>query len=454
MTVADLCRFAWASLVIFSSGVSSDGPLSGIHFLCGGRPDRVHTMHEVHSVLVAVSPIGTQVRGVIPEQGWRHLAVIPDGRAERSCAVSAHIVPDSLDVQLATARPRYVTDVAASYPAIVPAFPACDAVFAPSCNAICLWDETIQEPASTSITIVRIAGLKGLFWINRSGTLSDYTPADDLEDDVTELSDLSRITALNLVRATDEQMAVFAKCSNLKTLDLANPYITDDGYRAMEKLVGLERCDIRCGRGSTLLTDAGVSHFSHLRELKQLVLCGTTVTDDGLASLENLQQLTLLIITSNMIQGPGFSHLGRLQKLEVLEVGWPLLGRPRRSRRTFDEATTRTFNDGLRHLADLRTLNWLDLGDTPVTDEGLPYLTRLPTLERLNLDWTYVTDAGVLHLKSMPKLKGISLEGTNVTREGMKRLHDAMPNVLMGELDQEQGRSPNAKPPGPQRDAP
>lgn len=75
---------------------------------------------------------------------------------------------------------------------------------------------------------------------------------------------------------------------------------------------------------------------------------------------------------------------------------------------------------GIRHLAQLSRLRYLDLSGTSITDEGLAVVRALPELETLSLAWTRVTDAGVTNLAGCERLRNLNLQGTS-TGDGALR---------------------------------
>ena len=76
----------------------------------------------------------------------------------------------------------------------------------------------------------------------------------------------------------------------------------------------------------------------------------------------------------------------------------------------------------LAPLKDLRTIIWLDLGNTSVTDSGLAYLETLTTLTKLHLEKTKITEAGLKHLKNLKSLSYLNLYGTAVSDAGLSHL--------------------------------
>ena len=79
-------------------------------------------------------------------------------------------------------------------------------------------------------------------------------------------------------------------------------------------------------------------------------------------------------------------------------------------------------DDGLKGLAGLKNLQWLNLGNTPVTDVGLKELTGLKNLQALSLNLTKVTDTGLRELAGLKNLQSLDLQGTQVTDAGLKHL--------------------------------
>src|SRR5262249_14866838 len=67
---------------------------------------------------------------------------------------------------------------------------------------------------------------------------------------------------------------------------------------------------------------------------------------------------------------------------------------------------------GVRHLARLSRLRYLDLSGTSITDQGLEVLRALPELETVSLAWTKVTDTGVANLSGCERLSNVDLQGT------------------------------------------
>lgn len=77
---------------------------------------------------------------------------------------------------------------------------------------------------------------------------------------------------------------------------------------------------------------------------------------------------------------------------------------------------------GLRHIAHLTKLTFLDLQDTGVTDAGLVHLAGLIELRYLDLNCLPITDAGVRYLEGLTKLKKLVINEDGITDMAYERL--------------------------------
>jgi hypothetical protein len=77
---------------------------------------------------------------------------------------------------------------------------------------------------------------------------------------------------------------------------------------------------------------------------------------------------------------------------------------------------------GVRHLARLASLEYLDLSGTGVTDAGLDVLRHLPRLRTISLAWTGVTDEGIRALATCHELERVNLGATRAGDGALRAL--------------------------------
>jgi len=86
-------------------------------------------------------------------------------------------------------------------------------------------------------------------------------------------------------------------------------------------------------------------------------------------------------------------------------------------------------NDHLKSIAGLKNIIRLHLEKTGVTDDGLAHLQGLENLIYLNLYNTEVSDAGLDHLQGLKRLKNLYLWQTKVSDDGAAKLQAALPTT-------------------------
>src|SRR5262249_52266894 len=104
---------------------------------------------------------------------------------------------------------------------------------------------------------------------------------------------------------------------------------------------------------------------------------------------------------------------------------------------------------GLRHLAGLTQLGYLNVGGTRVTDAGLKELAGLTQMRMFCLYDTAVTDAGMKDLLHFPRLERLLIGNTAVTDA---RLKQPAPLRQLRAIDRNvtsSGEGPNKVPPPP-----
>jgi hypothetical protein len=101
---------------------------------------------------------------------------------------------------------------------------------------------------------------------------------------------------------------------------------------------------------------------------------------------------------------------------------------------------SRITDEGLRHVAAIKTLKYLSLASCPrITDGGLANLASSNSIETLDLrGCAGITNKGLVYLNQMKQLKEIMLDGcSNVSNDGIDALRRALPNTKIEKDDRE-----------------
>lgn len=255
--------------------------------------------------------------------------------------------------------------------------------------------------------------------------------------------------------STNELLRQLRAFTALKHLSLVNsPLITDSGLSILSSLVKLQYLNLTsCSK----LTDSCLQHITGLKSLCFLSLDQTKVTDAGMvlylqSAPSCLSQLSLnqtAVTEATLVVLPTCVPQLRLLSIKQTKVRDVSALAELSSLQTLNLDGTGVMESSLEHLATHPTLSSLSLAGIPVadgnhalqiisglkltqltlpgrhsvTDSGLAFLSRLSLLLELDLtDYTQVTDQGVSQLSIMNRLKKLSLSNTQVTDAGLPSL--------------------------------
>ncbi|KAM9839815.1 uncharacterized protein ACBR49_016806 [Aulostomus maculatus] len=254
---------------------------------------------------------------------------------------------------------------------------------------------------------------------------------------------------------TNELLRQLRAFTALKHLSLVNsPLITDSGLSILSSLVKLQSLNLAsCSK----LTDSCLQHITGLKSLRFLFLDQTKVTDAGMVLyLQSAPScLSQLSLSQTAITGATLAVLPRcvpqlrLLNIKLTKVKDVSALAELSSLQTLNLDRTSVTEASLTQLATHPTLSSLSLAGIPVadgnqalqlvsglkltqltlpgrhlvTDSGLSFLSRLSLLSELDLtDYRQVTDQGVAHLSTLISLKKLSLSNTQVTDAGLPSL--------------------------------
>ncbi|XP_071340975.1 uncharacterized protein [Trachinotus anak] len=255
--------------------------------------------------------------------------------------------------------------------------------------------------------------------------------------------------------STNELLRQLRAFTALKHLSLVNsPLITDSGLSILSSLVRLQYLNLAsCSK----LTDSCLQHIRGLKNLCFLSLDQTKVTDAGMvlylqSAPSCLSQLSLnqtAVTEATLVVLPTCVPQLRLLSIKQTKVEDVSALAELSSLQTLNLDGTGVTEVSLKYLATLPSLSSLSLAGIPVADgnhalqiisglklthltlpgrhsvkdSGLSYLSDLSLLSELDLtDYTQVTDQGVKQLSNMMRLKKLSLSNTQVTDAGLPSL--------------------------------
>jgi hypothetical protein len=223
----------------------------------------------------------------------------------------------------------------------------------------------------------------------------------------------------------------------LRTLELENTGVGDEGAAAIAKLIQLDTLSL----AKSKVTDAALPVLAKLPNLTALDLTGTPVTPRGLAALKGLRRLDHLGYLD--AQMPALNEAIR----EIVAnfprlTTWKLSGDPITAEaigalaqvRAVDRLilTGKVESGGLAALAKVPGLDKLLLINGDHADAGLEPLQALHGLKYLEVGGKGVTDQFLEKMKKNRGLKEIKLSSTSVTAQGIAAYEKQVPGSKVG----------------------
>ena len=278
---------------------------------------------------------------------------------------------------------------------------------------------------------------------------------------VASLPDLRELDLFFCEHITDAGASLLRGATRLERLNLRGTKISDSGVKFLTELQTLEVLDV----GITEISDASVGLLETLPNLRSLAIGGNKIGESGIARLRSLRQLRHLDLSGAQVTDSGIwavtvtdlnlDEIAGLKNLESLNLAAPSqeyvmaisTGVPRL------RGAIRVTDFGATQLAGLTKLTRLNLSRSSLTSEGIrnlrsldeleelvlshvssldddvgTVLANLPSLQVLDVSFTAFGDAGVRALKGHPTLRRLIAVGTAVSQAAAAEFVAANPS--------------------------
>ena len=150
-------------------------------------------------------------------------------------------------------------------------------------------------------------------------------------------------------------------------------------------------------------------------QVVEVRLTDAGVSDDLLAALPEFEELRILNLSQNEITGAGLKHLAQMKHLEDLDLAYTKVG-----------------DDDMATLGGIASLRRLDLSHNRLSGRGLHRLEPLSNLETICLVATPLRDGGLEKLAAFPGLTMCNIFGCrHVSRESVEAFQKARPKCRL-----------------------
>ena len=241
---------------------------------------------------------------------------------------------------------------------------------------------------------------------------------------------LKRLGTISGPEVTNHSLQLIGTCKKLEYLWIGSSSITDEG---LIHLRGLDRLE-HLGLSSNRVTGHGLAPLAQLPRLSMLCLADSTVNDKGLAAIGKLRQLQCLDLTGTKVDGSGLPQLAPLTNLRTLRLSGCAFADGAAFGEldgitTLDLICARLRPGTLQSVAQMESLQELNLPASDVTDDRLAELSGARQLRELRLAETRISDDGLVHLQSLNGLRLLILQQTDVSEAGARRLAESLPDT-------------------------
>lgn len=197
---------------------------------------------------------------------------------------------------------------------------------------------------------------------------------------------------------TDDMLALLTGLTELERFSSDGIQLTDDGWRHFAKFQKIKSLAFfHPAFRSEKFTGSGLAHLKELPNLERLTFAGTTTGDVAMAAIGQLSHLKEFRTWHTAQTQAGNVHLAKLP-LTSLRIGQRLPG-GKDSPASFDEST-------LSVLAQIKTLESLELTEARLSAKIIPQLTALPGLKKLKFENVDISATDVDAIKSaLPNCK-------------------------------------------------
>jgi hypothetical protein len=184
------------------------------------------------------------------------------------------------------------------------------------------------------------------------------------------------------------------------------------------------------------LTDRELADLAYYPDLTGLELRGSDVTDDGMTALSRFTGLVRLDISRTAVRAAGIEQLRLVPTLSSLTLDARQLRQlatvprdalPRVKHVWLDDP--RIDDRAIAGLDRWENLDSVEVHQGVISDNGLARLGCHTTLTRLVVDnGAGITDAGLRHLRDLKRLQFLFLSGTKATPTAGAKLQESLPH--------------------------
>lgn len=215
---------------------------------------------------------------------------------------------------------------------------------------------------------------------------------------------------------------------------LLGNYALGESLQPLQKLKGADLQVLRLNK--LTFNQSDLQYLTGLTGLQRIELDSTDVDDKSLKILAKLPNLVFISMTRSLVTGKSLADLAPLKKLTVLQLGHNALcdGNLKgvaviTSLKALRSQACQLRDKDLEPIGLLKGLESLTVHENKsLTDKGIRYLAKMPNLHYLDIGQTSITASGIKSLKNCP-LTTIRIEIGQFKKEEIAQLKKVFPKA-------------------------
>lgn len=219
---------------------------------------------------------------------------------------------------------------------------------------------------------------------------------------------------------------------------LLGDYALAESLQPLQKLKGDDLQVLRLNK--LTFNQSDLQYLTGLTGLQRVELDSTDVDDKSLKILAKLPNLVFISMTRSLVTGKTLSELGPLKKLTTLQLGHNAICDGNlngvaaiTSLKALRIQACQLRDKDLEPVGELKALESLTVHENKsLTDKGIKYLAKMPNLHYLDVGQTSITASGIKSLKNCP-LTTIRIEIGQFKKEEIAQLKKVFPKAHIAE---------------------
>ncbi|MEZ6142897.1 MAG: hypothetical protein R3B84_20225 [Zavarzinella sp.] len=232
------------------------------------------------------------------------------------------------------------------------------------------------------------------------------------------VNDKLKVLTFQRCKLSDEMFDLIASNQSIESLQFLSTKVDGKSLAKLGKMKNLKNLMLR----GTSTSDTEIGCLSDFASLEAICLSNTQVSNDTLSVLlSKLASLKCVELIFRKVDNRLIDKITSLKNLEVLAITGADITHDMiksiskvNTINFLDLSENRISNQFLEEIQSMQSLSALVLRNTGLTNASIPVIAKIKNLSHLSVSYNRIDDKGVSHLKSMEKLTHFEAAYTDI----------------------------------------